>query len=299
MFSAKGFSNFEGLEEAIGFDKQENRNSSKNTKPEEYATRTGCQKFTAAGSLVGFMKDNPRCLGFSGGMNELRRRQLLQAAGYHVTAPDARCRRFRDGKGASACRSTRYSLADAVGAGAVQTEVVDYFTDSYFRECTPAPCTRCSSRIKWPCLGEGRRTGDSPHRYGTLFPHYLRRRQTIRHPCGRQPQGPVLLPVGLAAGDHRSVPAPMGTLVIKRNIVEELADRQESMGVCFLEGRRHRDFLRSRDKTEALRPGPIIDSAGHRLLLRQALYHHRPEKRPRPAAGLGGGRYRHGGKPGS
>lgn len=57
---------------------------------------------------------------------------------------------------------------------------------------------------------------------------------------------------------------PMGT-VIKRNIVEELADRRESMGVCFLEGRPCRDFLRSRDKTEALRPGPIIDSAGHRL----------------------------------
>ena len=37
------------------------------------------------------------------------------------------------------------------------------------------------------------------------------------------------------------------------------------MGVCFLEGRPCRDFLRSRDKTEALRPGPIIDSAGHRL----------------------------------
>ena len=51
---------------------------------------------------------------------------------------------------------------------------------------------------------------------------------------------------------------PMGT-VIKRNIVEELADRRESMGVCFLEGRPCRDFLRSRDKTEALRPGPIID----------------------------------------
>lgn len=57
---------------------------------------------------------------------------------------------------------------------------------------------------------------------------------------------------------------PMGT-VIKRNIVEGLADRRESMGVCFLEGRPCRDFLRSRDKTEALRPGPIIDSAGHRL----------------------------------
>ena len=52
--------------------------------------------------------------------------------------------------------------------------------------------------------------------------------------------------VGLAAGDPRS-----GASFA---VVEELADRRESMGVCFLAGRPCRDFLRSRDKTEALRP---------------------------------------------
>ena len=58
---------------------------------------------------------------------------------------------------------------------------------------------------------------------------------------------------------------PMGT-VIKRNIVEELADRRESMGVCFLGGTPvPRLPCEAGIKRKALRPGPIIDSAGHRL----------------------------------
>ena len=146
------------------------------------------------------MKDNRVLLGFSGGIDSFAAVGLLQAAGYHVTALTL------DMRGDSALLEKARLRAGALGIPwrmrsvreRFEREVVDYFTDSYFRGCTPAPCTRCNSRIKWPC-------------------------------------------------------------------VEELADRRESMGVCFLEGRPCRDFLRSRDKTEALRPGPIIDSAGHRL----------------------------------
>ena len=153
------------------------------------------------------MKDNRVLLGFSGGIDSFAAVGLLQAAGYHVTALTL------DMRGDSALLEKARLRAGALGIPwrmrsvreRFEREVVDYFTDSYFRGCTPAPCTRCNSRIKWPCLAaEADALGDSPHRYGTLFPHYLRRRQTIRHPCGRQPQGPVLLPVGLAAGDPRS-----------------------------------------------------------------------------------------------
>lgn len=141
----------------------------------------------------------------------------------------------------------------------------DYFTDSYFRGCTPAPCTRCNSRIKWPCLAA---EADALGIRHIATGHYFRitsaggKRYVTRAADNRKDQSYYLWDLPQEILDR--VLTPMGT-VIKRNIVEELADRRESMGVCFLEGRPCRDFLRSRDKTEALRPGPIIDSAGHRL----------------------------------
>ena len=117
------------------------------------------------------MKDNRVLLGFSGGIDSFAAVGLLQAAGYHVTALTL------DMRGDSALLEKARLRAGALGIPwrmrsvreRFEREVVDYFTDSYFRGCTPAPCTRCNSRIKW-----------------------------------RQPQGPVLLPVGLAAGDPRS-----------------------------------------------------------------------------------------------
>ena len=153
------------------------------------------------------MKDNRVLLGFSGGIDSFAAVGLLQAAGYHVTALTL------DMRGDSALLEKARLRAGALGIPwrmrsvreRFERESVDIFTDSYFRGCNPGSvhALQQSDQMALPC-GRGRRTGDSPHRYGTLFPHYLRRRQTIRHPCGRQPQGPVLLPVGLAAGDPRS-----------------------------------------------------------------------------------------------
>lgn len=214
------------------------------------------------------MKDNWVLLGFSGGIDSFAAVGLLQAAGYHVTALTL------DMRGDSALLEKARLRAGALGIPwrmrsvreRFEREVVDYFTDSYFRGRTPAPCTRCNSRIKWPWSLRQR-----PTHWG--FATSLRDTISALPPQAANDTSP-------GAADNRKdqsyylwdlpqevldrVLTPMGT-VIKRNIVEELADRRESMGVCFLEGRPCRDFLRSRDKTEALRPGPIIDSAGHRL----------------------------------
>lgn len=244
------FSKFlEGLEEVIGFIKRE--------------------KISAAGSHEdrSFMKDNWVLLGFSGGIDSFAAVGLLQAAGYHVTALTL------DMRGDSALLEKARLRAGALGIPwrmrsvreRFEREVVDYFTDSYFRGRTPAPCTRCNSRIKWPCLAA---EADALGIRYIATGHYFRitsaggKRYVTRAADNRKDQSYYLWDLPQEVLDR--VLTPMGT-VIKRNIVEELADRRESMGVCFLEGRPCRDFLRSRDKTEALRPGPIIDSAGHRL----------------------------------
>ena len=207
------------------------------------------------------MKDNRVLLGFSGGIDSFAAVGLLQAAGYHVTALTL------DMRGDSALLEKARLRAGALGIPwrmrsvreRFEREVVDYFTDSYFRGCTPAPCTRCNSRIKWPCLAA---EADALGIRHIATGHYFRitsaggKRYVTRAADNRKDQSYYLWDLPQEILDR--VLTPMGT-VIKRNIVEELADRRESMGVCFLEGRPCRDFLRSRDKTEALRPGPIID----------------------------------------
>uniref|UniRef100_UPI003FD7ED59 tRNA methyl transferase PRC-barrel domain-containing protein n=1 Tax=Alistipes putredinis TaxID=28117 RepID=UPI003FD7ED59 len=213
------------------------------------------------------MKDNRVLLGFSGGIDSFAAVGLLQAAGYHVTALTL------DMRGDSALLEKARLRARTLGIPwrmrsvreRFEREVVDYFTDSYFRGRTPAPCTRCNSRIKWPCLAA---EADALGIRYIATGHYFRitsaggKRYVTRAADNRKDQSYYLWDLPQEILDR--VLTPMGT-VIKRNITEELADRRESMGVCFLEGRPCRDFLRSRDKTEALRPGPIIDAAGHRL----------------------------------
>ena len=196
------------------------------------------------------MKDNRVLLGFSGGIDSFAAVGLLQAAGYHVTALTL------DMRGDSALLEKARLRAGALGIPwrmrsvreRFEREVVDYFTDSYFRGCTPAPCTRCNSRIKWPCLAA---EADALGIRHIATGHYFRitsaggKRYVTRAADNRKDQSYYLWDLPQEILDR--VLTPMGT-VIKRNIVEELAD-------------------------------------------------HRPEKGPRPAAGLGGGRYRHGGKP--
>ena len=88
-----------------------------------------------------FMKDNWVLLGFSGGIDSFAAVGLLQAAGYHVTALTL------DMRGDSALLEKARLRAGALGIPwrmrsvreRFEREVVDYFTDSYFRGRTPAP----------------------------------------------------------------------------------------------------------------------------------------------------------------
>ena len=86
------------------------------------------------------MKDNRVLLGFSGGIDSFAAVGLLQAAGYHVTALTL------DMRGDSALLEKARLRAGALGIPwrmrsvreRFEREVVDYFTDSYFRGCNPA-----------------------------------------------------------------------------------------------------------------------------------------------------------------
>ncbi len=167
------------------------------------------------------MKDNRVLLGFSGGIDSFAAVGLLQAAGYHVTALTL------DMRGDSALLEKARLRAGALGIPwrmrsvreRFEREVVDYFTDSYFRGCTPAPCTRCNSRIKWPCLAA---EADALGIRHIATGHYFRitsaggKRYVTRAADNRKDQSYYLWDLPQEILDR--VLTPMGT-VIKRNIV--------------------------------------------------------------------------------
>lgn len=204
------------------------------------------------------MKDNRVLLGFSGGIDSFAAVGLLQAAGYHVTALTL------DMRGDSALLEKARLRAGALGIPwrmrsvreRFEREVVDYFTDSYFRGCTPAPCTRCNSRIKWPCLAA---EADALGIRHIATGHYFRitsaggKRYVTRAADNRKDQSYYLWDLPQEILDR--VLTPMGT-VIKRNIVEELADRRESMGVCFLEDARAATSCEAGIKRKRSGPAP-------------------------------------------
>ena len=117
-----------------------------------------------------------------------------------------------------------------------EREVVDYFTDSYFRGCTPAPCTRCNSRIKWPCLAA---EADALGIRHIATGHYFRitsaggKRYVTRAADNRKDQSYYLWDLPQEILDR--VLTPMET-VIKRNIVEEARRPSGEYGRLFSRG---------------------------------------------------------------
>ena len=221
-------------------------------------------------------------LAMSGGVDSSVAAYLLRESGYEVTGVFL-ClgRSVGIGHDTTGCCSP----ADAADARRVAevlgielytldaardfARIIDYFADEYARGRTPNPCVRCNTLVKLPKLiaradavgtayvatghharivdGGIRRCGDKDQSYA-LF-------EIPRRHLGR-----LLLPIG----EHCS---RGGGKVSVRRIAAELglpvAEKPDSQEICFVDGD-YADLLRAR-RSEALRPGDIIDAAGNIL----------------------------------
>lgn len=146
--------------------------------------------------------------------------------------------------------------------------VVEYFVESYRRGQTPAPCTVCNAEIKWKLLEQ---TADKLRIKHIATGHYCK---IVRHnehyyvERGEDPKKDQSYYLwALTQSQLARAVTPMGyhtkegiKAFMRERGYSYIADKQESMSVCFLKGGDYRDFLRQHGVGEV--SGVVTDVGG-------------------------------------
>jgi tRNA-specific 2-thiouridylase len=157
--------------------------------------------------------------------------------------------------------------------------VIGYFVDEYARGRTPNPCIACNQSIKFSLLLEKMTALGLD---GIATGHYARvaddprtdRRVLLR---GRDPvkdQSYVLF--GLTQAQLARLRLPIGEYSkedvrgLARRFALPVADKPDSQEICFVPRGTYADVV-ARFRPEALRPGPIVDTAGQQVGMHQGI----------------------------
>ncbi len=150
-------------------------------------------------------------------------------------------------------------------------EVVSYFGAEYARGRTPNPCLACNRQIKFGALWRWAQAQGAEY---LATGHYARRRlvdgayQLVRAADRRKDQSYVLYMLGQETLAHTLFPLGDLTKGQVRQAAEAAglaaAQRPESQEICFIPDDDYRGFL-GRHYPEAIRPGPIHDTAGREI----------------------------------
>lgn len=146
--------------------------------------------------------------------------------------------------------------------------VVDYFVAEYSRGRTPNPCLACNRHLRFgrllehaqvlgaDCLATGHyaRVDRADGRYRLRMGVDPNKDQSyVLYVLGQEALGHVLFPLGrYTKPEVRELARRYGLPV---------ADREESMELCFVGDDDYRGFLR-RHAPQVVEPGPILDTAG-------------------------------------
>ncbi|MFI3285452.1 MAG: tRNA-specific 2-thiouridylase [Rikenellaceae bacterium] len=199
-------------------------------------------------------------LGYSGGIDSAAAVALLKSQGFEVVALTLdMCgnKKLVEGARQAAIRSD-IEFATINCEELFAREIKDYFIDEYLNGRTPAPCTRCNPLIKWRLLLE---YANSRNVFHIATGHYFRVEEyngklyVARATDRRKDQSYYLW--GLSQEILRRAVTPMAT-IIKEQINKE--KRKESMGVCFLKGRRYNEYIA--EVCGDIEHGDIVDQNG-------------------------------------
>ena len=150
-------------------------------------------------------------------------------------------------------------------------ELIGDFVDSYARGETPNPCIECNRRFKMGALLHLARKLEAS---AIATGHYARverhgdRWCIARGADADKDQSYVLFALDQEALAHTRL--PLGTLVKSevrahaRRLSLPVAEKPESMEICFVPTGDYRDILRERAPA-VLQPGAILDGAGHEV----------------------------------
>lgn len=222
----------------------------------------------------------------SGGVDSAVAAALAVRAG--ARAVGVTMRLFTPGEGDIAdkarqcCGPTAFEDARAVAASlgiahhvvnfedAFHRAVVDYFCDEYLAGRTPNPCVACNNLVKFGALLDfARAVGATTMITG----HYARISRDaegvhLRRAADRAKDQSYML-AGLRADQLASVIAPLGdrtkdeTRAIARELAIGIADKPDSMDLCFVDGD-YRRFILQRHPDGAI-AGPVVTIDGREV----------------------------------
>jgi tRNA-specific 2-thiouridylase len=229
----------------------------------------------------------------SGGVDSSVAARLLQQAGYEVTGVFLCLAAGGEPAESSGCCSPTDAadarrVAHALGidlfvlnAADAFAPVIDDFLDEYARGRTPNPCIHCNRVVKFGRLLD---RADSLGVKYVASGHYARRLAAGDAGAGSAGEPGWAIHRGRAGGKDQSyalfdlprewlgrILLPIGEVDDKdqvRRVARELGltvhDKPDSQEVCFVPDDDYAALL-ARRRPEALRPGEIVDSAGHVL----------------------------------
>jgi tRNA-specific 2-thiouridylase len=155
--------------------------------------------------------------------------------------------------------------------------VVRYFMDEHAAARTPNPCIACNRQVRFGFLldralavgadflatGHYARVSRDSDGYQLLRARDSRKDQSyVLHVLGQLELERVMFPIGDYTKEE------VRQLARRRSL--PVAEKSESMDLCFLGDGDYRRFLRHH-APESFRPGPIINQAGHELGRHQGL----------------------------
>ena len=231
----------------------------------------------------------------SGGVDSSVAAYLLREAGYEVvgmtlkTWPKELCDTVPKGQ---TCCSTRdiedaRAVADQLGipfyvveaSVPFKTNVMDYFVDSYTHGLTPNPCVVCNRKIKSGILLEKARALGvdrlATGHYASVVWNETRQRYAVSKALDPDKDQSYVL-FQLTQDQLSRLILPMGELskAQVRQLAREaglaVADKPESMELCFIPDGDTKGFLRER-APQAFIPGDIVDRQGNVLGTHQGI----------------------------
>lgn len=231
----------------------------------------------------------------SGGVDSSVAAHLLCERGYRVvgmtlkTWPKELCDTIPRGQTCCSARDIEDArkVADRLGipfyvveaAEAFREGVINHFVEGYARGITPNPCVVCNRKIKSGIL---LRRADALGARWLATGHYARvawdrgrGRYALREAVDADKDQSYVL-FQLTQEQLSRMLFPMGELTkgevrrLAREAQLEVADKPESMELCFIHDGDTQGFLRAR-APEAFRPGEIVDTRGRTLGVHQGI----------------------------
>lgn len=215
-------------------------------------------------------------LGLSGGVDSAVAAHLLKNRGYDVTGVylDTGCGSPDDAREAAERLGIGFSVENV--AQDLEQLVIGPFVRAYLAGRTPNPCILCNPSVKFPSL---LRAAEALGAGLVATGHYARVEEQNGRACllrGRPDNDQSYMLSGLRQEQLRRCVFPLGELgkaevrEIARGLHLHVADKPDSMEICFIENGDHGAFIERRCGKGA--PGDIVDTQGNVLGAHDGIY---------------------------